>query len=381
MRRNDDADIRELALKKPPSADWPYPLILDQIKARQKAAVKIPSWSEHPDIVFPSSDLIEQASSTATAQYKAVLASGRSFADLTGGAGVDCAALASRFERGICIDCEENAAALLSHNLARLTQTPIEVYCESAENFLGRIEPVDLIMIDPQRRTQTRKGFFRLEDCSPDVPALLELLKTKTKRALIKTSPMLDIAQAIIDLGCVRAVHILEWRGDCKEVVYDLDFESPPASEDIPRICVSLDDEGAVLKRFEFSPSQEQARAETTLPQAFLYEPGPAFQKAGGFNAIAHRYSVQKLHEHTHLYTSEIYNPDFPGRAFEIIEILPVQHKALPLKKANLSIRNFPGDVASLRKKLKLQEGGDSYLFACTLADERKVLVHGRKAG
>ena len=115
------------------------------------------------------------------------------------------------------------------------------------------------------------------------------------------------------------------------------------------------------------------------MPKKYLFEPGPAFQKAGAFNAMAIRYGLEKLHPHTHLYTAQSLCPDFPGHAYEVSGIVPVDKKSLPIKKANLKLRNFPGTTETLRRKLGLEDGGEDYLFACTLADESKALLYARR--
>ena len=380
MANHRAADVRALGLKKPPVPGWPYPLILDQIKGRQKASIKIPDWLKHNSLILPAADILEQASSSATALYKASLVPGKIFADLTGGAGVDCFAFSQKFESGHCVEQDQNAASLLTHNAKILTQTPIQVHHARAEDWVQKMPYVDLVFIDPQRRSSSRKGLYRLEDCAPDILALLPVLKTKAKKMMIKTSPMLDIQQSMNSLKQACAIHVLEWRGECKEVIYIIDFRETSKSDNIPVTSITLDDEGRVLNHFTFTRAEENtAHAELSAPLHYLYEPGPAFQKAGGFNSIAQKYGLKKLHPHTHLYTSESPCSDFPGRSFEIIQILPVRREALSFDKANLSIRNFPGDVASLRKKLGLKDGGDDYVFACTLEDETRVLIRCRK--
>lgn len=381
IREHENSDIRKLALKKSPNKNWPYPLILDQIKARQKAKVKILQWLEHhDDIIFPPSDILEQASSNATAHYKASLFEGKNFIDLTGGAGIDFWAISKNFKRSTCVDQNPNAINLIAHNMTLFQRKNIDTIESKAENYLKETDNTDLIYIDPQRRDNNKKGMFHLSDCSPNIIDLLPLLKEKAKMVMIKTSPMLDIKKAIQELEYVHATHIIEWRGDCKEVLYVLNFDKKILPENIPHICAALNDDGETLHKFKFTRAEEQSETKTSAPLKYLYEPGPAFQKAGGFNALGKQLNLKKLHKHTQLYTSETLNTDFPGRAFEIQNILPVNRKALSFSKANLTIRNFPGDVSALRKKLKLKEGGDEYLFACTLHDESKALLQCRKA-
>jgi hypothetical protein len=249
-----------------------------------------------------------------------------------------------------------------------------------AEDYIQTMTPVDFIYLDPQRRTENRKGLYRLADCSPDITALLPVLRQKAGKVMIKTSPMLDIAQSLQELAFCKEIHIVEARGECKEVLYILDFSKTIAVTDIPITAVALDDEGRAIHSLRFTKSSESP-PQTSLPLRYLYEPGPAFQKSGGFGALASQFDVFKLHKNTHLYTSQVLRRDFPGRCFEILDVLPVDRKSLSgLKQLNLTLRNFPAQTEDLKKQLGLRDGGDDYAFACTLSDERKALILCRKA-
>ena len=377
---HEGGDVTALALKKPPNPDWDYRLILDQIKTRQKARTKLPLWPDHhPDIIFPPSDILEQASSAATARYKARLVKGKSFVDLTGGAGVDSCALTEHYESGTIIERDEHAAELIAHNLPLLylSGVDLDVICTTAEEFVKAMPSVDLVIIDPQRRDGQQKGKFRLENTAPNVLELLPVLLNKTTHIMIKTSPMLDIAQTVADLQHVQAVHVVEYRKDCKELLFIISKNVP----NTPQItAVSIDDAGEVLSNLNFTLEEEKkTKAALSMPLNYLYEPGPAFQKSGGFHVISDYFGVEKLQQHTHLYTSETLRTDFPGRSFEIIGKHPAKAEKVPLKQAHITTRNFPMSTAALRKKLKIRDGGDDYLFACTLMDGSKALLHGRK--
>ncbi len=386
IAKNIKSDVATLALKKPPCENWPYPLILDQIKARQKAMKKLPLWlTSHPNIIFPRTDILEQASSTATALYKAFLVKGETFLDLTGGCGVDTWGFSKYFENGLCVEHHETAAALINHNMSLLTKKHINVLKIEAEHFVADMkENIDLAYIDPQRREtaakQGKRGLFKFEECSPNILMLLPTLLQKAHKVMIKTSPVLDINQAIKTLGHVEEVHIIEWQGECKEVLYILSPEGKISLENIPLKAVTIDDDGKILKEITFTRKQEHnAKVEFSMPLNYLYEPGPAFLKAGCFRKIAQHYNLQKLHPHTHLYTSQAFCHDFPGRSFEIKGIFPVDRKALPVKKANLSLRNFPSNIEDLKKHLKIKDGGGNYLFACALHDKSKKLLLAEK--
>ncbi len=378
---HENDDIPALALKKPPADDWPYALVLDQIKARRKAALKCPEFlNAHPDLIMPPADVIEQASSDQTANYKASLVSGTTFADLTAGAGIDSLALAQRFKQGQLIDQDPHSAAILAHNMACLNQTHLAVHLANAEDFAKTLPPVDLVYLDPQRRKAGRKGLFRLQDASPDITVLLPALAEKAQQIMLKASPMLDIDFALKTLGNVAQVHILEWQGECKELVFLITPDSVVPTDSV-RICaIRLNEKGVAEKHMAFTRAEEkQAACDYGPPGRFLFDPGPAFHKSGAFKTLGGRFGLRKLHPQTHLYTSDSPCPDFPGRSFEIAAVTKAERKALGLEKANLAIRNFPMDVESLKKKLGLKDGGKDTVFACTLADGKKALIRARR--
>ena len=372
IRDHAGADVRQLALTKMPPP-WPRAAILDQIRARQKAKDKIPDWLAQDRIILPSVDLLEQCSSTATAQFKASLVGGDTFVDLTAGAGIDTAALATRFPSGIAVERDQHNADCLSHNLPLMHAGHVHVQNTSAEDFIATMPPVDLAFIDPQRRSDSKRGIMRLEETSPNILDLLPALKAK--QVLLKTSPVLDIDLGIQQLGHVSAVHVLEWRSECKEILF---LRGDTAPEPVIH-AHRLNDSGQPQRTLTATRAEEEnAPCAYAAPSRYLYEPGPAFMKAGLFRTMAARYGVKKLHPSTHLYTSEEKIEDFPGRIFEIMSVLSVDKKSMP-SKANLAIRNFPGTVDDLKKKLGIKDGGSVYLFACTLHDEQKRIIACRK--
>lgn len=377
------ADVAALALKKPPDPHWPWREMLEQIKSRQKAARKLPFWLSVPGLIFPAPDTVEQASSEATSRYKAALLKASNFIDLTGGSGADSTACALFAESGIVIEKDPESANILAHNMGLLHPGKLKVITGAAEDVLPALPQTALVILDPQRREGVKRGIFRLEDGAPNIIELLPLLRTKTRFVLLKSAPLLDIAQTLQILPCVSEVHVLEVAGECKEVLYLMNFENAPSAA-TSITAVSLNEEGAPLHTINFTRTEEEAAPLITgAPQRYLFEPGPAFLKAGCFKLLAARYGLTKLAAHTHLYTGPAPCPEFPGRSFEIMGTLPA-HKdaikaALKALKANLTVRNFPESVENLRKKWGLKEGGEDYLFACTLEDGARTLLHTRK--
>ncbi len=378
-------DVSQLALKKAPDAHWPYGLILDQIKVRQKAKIKSPDLYETNGFIFPLSSTYEQASSHVCAQYKKQLVSGENFVDLTTGSGIDAFAIAQNFTTSDMVERDEHSAALLRHNVAVLQEKdvlkrPIDVHPIDANNYIRNMDEADLIYIDPQRRENGRKGLYDFTVCSPNIIEILPVLKCKAKKILIKASPFLDIESAIEQLQAVVQVHVVQWQNECKEVLYLLDCEKGGIENDPEITAVDLDNDGNVRHKFSYFLSREKnENIICCMPKKYIYGPGPAFQKAGGFKVMAAQYGVSKIHPNSQLYTADSPCENFPGKGYEVAGIYPVKAKDFPVKKADLAVRNFPSSVKDLRKKLKLQDGGHHRVFATTLSDGSKKLILCKK--
>jgi 16S rRNA G966 N2-methylase RsmD len=379
-------DAGRLMLKKSPFPAIEMRHLVGQIQAKRKAQTKLPSWFSTSGLVFPPLLNLEQSSSEETARFKAALMQGRRLADLTGGFGIDCAFWADAFEQVDYVERNEELAAIAAHNFQILGKSNIRVHVADAQEWLQNLEePLDAVYIDPARRDAVGNKVFRLSDCEPDVPAILPLLAKKTRQVLIKTSPMLDISAALADLEQADAswqvteVTVLAVHNECKEVLYCLRQEN---SSETQIHAVNLTDSG--VQAFTFSFAEEKAATIAfAMPQAFFFEPNAALLKAGAFKTPAARFHLQKLHPHTHLYTSEQRPEDFPGRVFRLTAVCKADRKAilahLPQGKAHLAVRNFPASVAELRKRWGIAEGGETYLFAVTLADGQKAVLIGEK--
>lgn len=380
IKSHHETDVRSLALKKAPDESWPYALIMDQIKVRQKAKFKTPDLYDTIGFIFPFSDLFEQASSLACAIYKtSIIGKGERFLDLTAGVGVDGFSFSKCFDEAVFVERDELHADLLSYN-AECTGGNISVLCEDTLQYVHVMPACDLVFIDPQRREKGRKGFFVFEDCSPDVTQIIPILKNKTKKLLVKASPLIDLHQGILTLGSVSEVHVVQWCGECKEVLFLLDFERNIGPNDVLIRAVDLDDFGVPGAIFSYRLGDESdCPINYSMPEKYIYEPDPAFQKAGGFKSMAMNFGLKKLHPNTHLYTSEMRLDGFCGRVYEIEGVVSVHRKSLKIHKADLKVRNFPSSVADLRKKLKLSDGGHHRVYATTLLDNAKKLVVCKK--
>lgn len=379
IRENLSADVRKLALKKAP-ADVDLPLALRQIEARQLLQKKVPSWSENNDLLFPVHLSVEQCSSEATANYKANLLKGNTFADLTGGLGIDCHCIAKQFEQAHYVEMKPELCEIARHNFAVL-QSPIQVWNDTAESFLSHCEPMDCIFIDPARRDQYGRKTVSISDCTPDVVQLQEILLEKAESVMIKLSPMLDISKALSELKNVKEVHIVAVANECKELVIMLErgFEGS-----VRFVCANILSRQPQME-FTLDEEQDCILALADGVKRYLYEPNAAVMKGGFFKSLAKRTNTYKLHKNSNLYTSDLYIADFPGRIFEVEGWAHYNKKVKQVllegvEKASIAVRNFPLSVAELRKALKIADGDETYLFATTLKGEVKVLIRTRKA-
>ena len=382
IEENARADVRSLALqaKKYPQVDMAMAVV--QIAGRQIAEAKVPSWYHTEGLLYPKHLSMEQCSSEATAIYKAGLVEGDSFADLTGGFGIDCSFLSRKFKQADYVERQAELCELAKHNFPLLGLS-IGVHNEDGVEYLKQMQPVDCLFLDPARRDGHGGKTVAIADCEPDVSALEDLLVEKAKKVMVKLSPMLDLSLALKHLKYVREVHIVSVNNECKELLLILQKES--ASLDITIHCEHIVN---ASEHQSFSFTQEQECTSdcplATEVGAYLYEPNASILKAGAYRSLTQTYACKKLHASSHLYTSEQFIEDFPGRRFKVEAVSGFGKKELKeflqgMEKANLTIRNFPSSVADLRKRLKLKEGGEDYVFATTLADESKVMIKCRK--
>lgn len=403
-------DVRDLALKTKRTADLDLPAALDQIAGWQIARNKLPQWAACADIVYPAHISMEQCSSQFTAQYKAEIArrllrslpqsagqtaNDATMTDLTGGFGVDFSYLARGFGHATYVERQSHLCELAAHNMAALGLTQAQVVCGDGVEYLRAMEPAQLIYIDPARRDEHGARTYAIEDCTPDVLALRDLLLAKARYVMIKLSPMLDWRKAVDDFaGTVAEVHIVSTGNECKELLLVLDRGSRDA---IRVICVNdgdvfgyvhdmktgADSDGVVLAAAGEKGSQggsaEPSHAAPEQPR-YLYEPNASLMKGGCFALLEDHYGMRQIGPNSHLLISGTPAPQFPGRGFVIETIAGMGKKELKralagVDRANIAVRNFPLTAVQLRRKLKLADGGDVYLFGTTSVDGRHVIV------
>lgn len=372
-----NADLQRLALQKNPFPSYDWKWILNQIQAKKKAQKKLPTWFGNDHIVFPSTLSVEQTSSEFLAQYKASLISGNSLIDLTGGFGVDDFYLARSFKKVIHCEFQKELSDIVSHNLKVLHIDNIETVNGDSIAYLEQTTyTFDWIYIDPARRDESKSKVFLLKDCTPDVVSLQPVLFEKSKNILLKAAPLLDVSAILHEINNVKKIYAVGLNNEVKEllIILEKDFNG------VPKVVACNIFQNGEIHSDEFSLEDDES-AVYSAPLVYLYEPYSSYLKLGQYNSISNRFQVRKLHKHSHLYTSEKL-VDFPGRRFKIEQIIPYHKKDIKFleqTKCNVTTRNFPLKVEDLRKKHKLKDGGDTYLFFTTDMNNEKIVIIAKK--
>jgi len=391
IRQHQDDDVRQLAFlgSKYPEVNMPF--ALDQIRGRKMARVKLPRWASLEGIIYPPHISMEQCSSEQTALYKAELAARllglpvpssenekeSEFVDLTGGFGVDFSYIASRLGvKSMYVERQAHLCEAAKENFGRLGLKNAIVKNGDGIKVLHSLKDLKLIFIDPARRDDAGNKVVSLKDCTPDVTVLQEEMLLKADYVIVKLSPMLDWHRAISELSHVREVHIISVNNECKELLLVLSARN---MGNLRIYCVN-DAQSFVCEESDMEASSVKIAPATLEEMQYLYEPNASLMKAGCFGVLSGRYDARMLSKNSHLFVSREPIAAFPGRSFRIIAVSSFNKKELKrhlsgITKANIATRNFPLSVAELRKRLKLKDGGETYIFATTLSDESHVLV------
>ena len=408
-----ESDPRRLALQASRYPDVDMPFALNQIQGWQTAQRKLPSWAACDGVVYPPHLNMEQCSSEPTARYKQQVArrwveavqpdADTCMTDLTGGFGVDFSFTSRCFSSATYVERNASLCDVVSANLPRLGIQNATAKCAEAEDVLEQLKPQTMIFLDPARRDEHGAKTVLIADCTPDVCQLLPRLMAKSQFVMLKLSPMLDWHKAIVDLdGKVREVHIVSVDGECKELllvladngtknvqVFCVDIQSRPDSEgQYPRsefvYSIATNAQEEVVEnnsKLENSTSAQPTNSKLkTQNSKFLHEPNASVMKAGCFDEIARAYGICAISRNSHLFLSDREIDGFPGRSFAIDAVTTMNKRQLRqtlsgMKQANIAVRNFPLSVAELRKRLKLSDGGDTYIFATTTSDGDHILM------
>ena len=449
-----DEDVRELALKAKRVDGLDLPLALDQIAGWQIASKKLPQWASCEGIVYPPHISMEQCSSQFTAQYKSeitqtllvpsatvharvsdsaesdmqtaksalhlsdsaesdtqeaktglrmsdsgesdTLVAKRAMADLTGGFGVDFSYLARGFSQATYVERQRHLCELAEHNMAALGLDQARIVCGDGVEYLSQMDPVDFIYLDPARRDEHGSRTYAIEDCTPNVLELRDLLLAKSRFTLVKLSPMLDWRKAVVDFdGAVREVHIVATGNECKELLLVLGRPAQANARDsvdgagsyqclAPHVFCVNDDQRIDYDSAEYTQGLRIGGRPLPDAKRYLYEPNASIMKAGCFDLVEERFGVTQIGPSSHLFVSEQQIADFPGRGFAIEAVGSMNKKDTKrllngMKQANIAVRNFPLTAPQLRKKLKLADGGTVYLFGTTMQGGGHVLLRTSK--
>ncbi len=371
-----DDDPVKLRLKYAGKMPW-LDMALIQIECRRKAKKKLAQTLQCKDFIFPTRLSEEQCTSDTLASFHASLVNdGATVADLTCGLGIDAFHIARKAASVTAVDRDSIVAEAVNHNANALGIKNISVVNDDCKNFLaGDNTTCDIMFIDPARRSPTGERVYRLADCSPDVTALLPAISAKSRRLIVKASPMLDITQVLRELPATTDLYVVGSATECKELVADITFNMQPQE---PAIHV-----WTPRDRFSFTPEEEaQAVARYDSPRDgwYLYEPGATLMKAAPYKLLSQHFDIAKLHPNTHLYCSTAPVKDFPGETWHIDRVADFSSGELKrlvrdYPKINVAVRNFDYTADWLRKKLKVKDGDRHRLIATTLNDGRKVML------
>ena len=377
IRQHLNDDIYSLSAKDGWYGDSDKKCLLQQIQSRQKAKSKLPSWYGNFDLLFPPPVSVEQASSELMASYKAALVTGGTLVDATGGMGVDSSFFARRFQKVIYMEMQPNLVELARHNFDALGLSNVEAWL-NPDGSIGNLPDGDCVFLDPSRRDAGRRVFL-LEECTPDLIDWWPHLRQKFGTLLVKLSPMYDITSAVRALSGITEIHVVAVAGEVKELLLLANHENA----DLTITCADIARDGTVRKAtFPFDQRNRSIGCAAEV-EKYLYEPAAPLMKAELMNAEAARCGLEKLHPHSHLYTSDELSADFFGRVFEVEAAFGMGKADLKaglqgLTNADITVRNFPMGEAELRKRLRLGAGGEKTLFATTFG-QKHILVRTHK--
>ncbi len=377
-------DVHRLALQLRGNVNANY--ILRQIDGLQRLRHKVPLWAKISGIQFPQHLSIEQCSSEATAIYKyevakRLLPDGGRFVDLTGGFGIDFYFIAHNFDQTVYVERDAELCRLAKNNFSLLGLNDVDIHCSDASAYITDMAHTDLVFIDPARRSDVGRKVVRISDCSPDIRSLFPTLKKKANFIMIKLSPMLDITTAIHEIPGISEVHVVGNASECKELLIICPGSVNETFYKNTTARIFCHDEQASYSFFTEEEKHVKAVYATQI-EAYLYDPSPTVMKSGALRLLTSWYSVKKVSTHSHLYTSDTFCESFPGRKFRIISARGFSKQELSHFKntqANLAVRGFPDTTENLKKRLKIKDGGDVYIFACQDIKGKKLLIEAKK--
>ena len=369
--------IAIIALEKSPFLEVTSKQVAQQVNALRKIKHKVPLWYDIPGIFYPPQLNLEQASSELTARYKSKIISGELLIDITGGLGVDTYFLSKKIRKVYHCELHKQLSEIARHNFQKLGANNIKTFAQNGLEVLEKIPKMDWIYVDPARRDHLNKKMIALNSYTPDITKHLAFLLQKAQNLLLKTSPLLDITEGLKSLKTTKEIHIVAVKNEVKELLWIMNSKT----ENYPKIK-TVNMNGQKEDVFEFLWKRNESQVSSfSQPLKYLYEPNAAVLKSGGFVELGTSLKINKLHKHSHLYTSENL-VQFPGRVFKVEKVIKFEKrilKKLGVDQANITTRNFPIPVNEIRQKLKIKEGGILYLFFTTDLTDQKIIVFCKK--
>ncbi|MCH5216905.1 MAG: hypothetical protein J1F10_08170 [Muribaculaceae bacterium] len=379
---NITANPKELRLKYyAKKMDFDVDIAITQIESRQKARNKIPELLENKHFLFPNSIVAEQCTNEIIARYHSLLvAKGSNVLDITAGLCVDSYYI-GKHSKVTAIEIDKFTAETGIQNMQMLGANVTVVNEDCVDYVKSCNEKYDIIFADPARRdSETGKKVSAFGNCSPNILSMLTDLRRLSRYLMIKSSPMVDISKGLHELGSVSEVWITGIGGECKELLFKLDFEQD--THPVKAHIVEFNNKGEMLWDYSYElPCHDTAELCSDIKTGeMIYEPSACVIKGGAANKIAGQYNLRKIHNNSHLYISENIHRDFPGRMMKIYRIEDYHSRNLKsigkdYPRLNITTRNFPHTAEELRSKLKSKDGGDDYLFATTTGNEKPVLI------
>ena len=365
INANLNTDLHSLLLKKSPFPEVSMQELVQQIKGRKVAEKKFPFLNQE-NIIFPPNLNLEQASSQDTAEYKAQFFKGKKFIDLTCGFGIDAYFLSQNFEEITLLEQNTELLEIVKHNWEVLDRKANFIN-QKLEDFLeNNKENFDLIYLDPARRDNHNRKVFLLEDLSPNIIEIQEKLGEISDEILIKISPLIDLQHLASSLQNIAKIWIIAVKNEVKEVLVHI----KKRDEETEISCINLQ---SFEPEFNFTLNDEKnCKSEFSVPEKYIFIPNNSVLKSGSFNLVSEKFNLKKLHQNTHIYTSENLINEFPGRIFDAEELNPKEIKKG--EKFNIITKNYPLKPEEIKKKYKIKDGGEDYLIFSQSIQNKHIL-------
>ena len=374
LKEIEHEDFKSIGLKKSPFTTIASAEIAQQLKGIQVSKYKFPTLYQTKNIYFPPSINLEQASSEAAAEYKATLVNGNTLIDLTAGYGIDTIAFSKSFQKVYHIEQNPELSDIVQHN-ANILAPNLETYTGTFQSFFEENPALkfDVIYLDPARRNSGGRKFI-LEDLEPNILEWIPTFFEKSDKIIIKLSPLLDITSTLQQIDHITEIHIVAVKNEVKDFLIILDKKHTSKNPLIKAVNLETNH-----PKFQFQFEEEQfSQAKFGSIQHYIYEPNVAILKTGAFKLISDKLKLTKLHQNTHLYTSDQIIDEFPGKIYQINQVIENPKKEILKMKANVLVKNFSQPIDIVKKKFKIVDGGEITLIFTQSIDGFHILKTSR---